>query len=86
MDITGARIADYAEYRHKQEGAALGTVHNELAALRRMFTLATKAGSLSHRPAFPTNSLNNARKGFFEESEFRAVLEKLPEFDSLEAS
>jgi integrase len=81
IDITGASITAYAEDRHKEEGAALGTVHNELAALRRMFTLEIRAGSMCQRPAFPTISLNNARKGFFEENEFCAVLEHLPQLD-----
>jgi integrase len=79
INITGGRITAYADWRHKEEGAALGTVQNELAALKRMFTLAHQAGNIFQRPAFPTISLSNARTGFFEEEEFEAVHEHLPE-------
>ena len=47
---------------------------NELAALRRAFNLAVRAGRLPQRPAFPIIETRNRRTGFFEESEFRAVL------------
>jgi integrase len=45
--------------------------------LKRMFSLAHKL--LPVRPHFPILHLNNVRKGFFEESEFRCFLEKLDE-------
>jgi integrase len=55
-------------------------VANELAALKRGFSLAVRAGRLVHRPAFPTIQLDNARTGFFEELEFRSLLAKLPDY------
>jgi len=63
-----------------REGSAKATVVTDLAILKRAFTLAVKAGRLLHRPSFPTIQLDNARTGFFEESEYRALLEELPEY------
>jgi len=78
LDITTDRLTGYARSRIEQ-GAAAATVANELAALKRGFTLAIRAGRLLHRPAFPTIQLDNARTGFFEEPEFRALAAQLPE-------
>jgi integrase len=73
------RLTAYARAR-VEEGAAAATVANELAALKRGFSLALRAGRLMHRPAFPTIRLDNARTGFFEESEFRSLVAKLPDY------
>jgi integrase len=79
LDITPDRLTAYARLRVDQ-GAAPATVANELAALKRGFSLAVRAGRLVHRPAFPTIQLDNARTGFFEEPEFRSLLAKLPDY------
>ena len=79
LDITTDRLTAYARGRQEQ-GAAPATVANELAILKRAYSLAVRAGRLTHRPAFPTISLDNARAGFFEEPEFRALLAQLPEY------
>jgi integrase len=78
LDITADRLTAYARSR-LEDGAAPATAANELAALKRGFSLAVRAGRLFHRPAFPTIQLDNARTGFFEESEFRALVAELPE-------
>jgi integrase len=76
--ITADRLTAYANAR-REEGAALASISAELAALRRAFNLAVRAGRLQSRPPFPTLRLNNRRQGFFEEEDFRAVLAELPE-------
>jgi integrase len=77
VDITYERIERYALNRG-EEGAAPATVRNELAALKFMFSLATKARRLNRRPAFPSIKVDNARKGFFEEEDFAALHTELP--------
>lgn len=75
--ITADRLTSYANAR-RSEGAALASVAAELAALRRAFNLAVRAGRLQVRPMFPTLRLSNRREGFFEEDDFQAVLAELP--------
>lgn len=60
---------------------ARSTVNAELAALRRAFTLAVKARRLplSAKPSISTPTPRNARTGFFEEVDFRAIVAELPE-------
>lgn len=76
VDITSDRLRHYVSAR-LDEGAAPASIHNELAALKRGYSLAIRAGRLHHRPAFPTIQLNNARQGFFEDAEFEAVVKEL---------
>src|SRR5262249_19398721 len=60
-------------------GAAHATVKQERAILGRMLHLASEAKILPYRPALPAmGEPDNARQGFFEEYEFRAVHEQLP--------
>jgi len=73
-----ARCDAYAQAR-LAEGAARATVNRELAALRRGFRLAVRKGLLATRPEFVIPQEHNARSGFFEESDFRAVQLALPE-------
>jgi len=76
LDLTTDRLTGYARARI-EEGAATATVANELAALKRGFSLALRSGRLLHRPAFPSIRIDNARTGFFEEPEFRALAGQL---------
>ena len=55
------------------KGAANSTVNRELAALKRMFSLAIQAGKLLHRPYIPMLREDNVRQGFFERDQFDAV-------------
>lgn len=75
--ITADRVSEYIATR-LDDGAARGTVQKELAALGRMFTLADRAGRVTHRPRFPSIRVENTRAGFFEDHELRAVLSHLP--------
>ena len=74
--ITSADTSVYAEYRQKQD-AANATINRELAALRRMFRLAVRAGKLATRPEITMLSENNTRQGFFEKEQIAAVLRHL---------
>ena len=76
-EITDEAIDCYVDQRLEQQRAAKATVSYELAMLKRMFSLSRKL--LPVRPYFPTLHLNNVRKGFFEESDFRAFLKYFDE-------
>src|SRR5215467_16096799 len=68
-----------AYVRHRQEHpAANATINRELAALKRMFRLGEKVGRVVRRPYIAMLQERNARTGFFERSEFDAVLAHLP--------
>lgn len=77
IDITTDRITAYIAYR-QEEGAANATIQNELAALKRMFSLATRAGRLPSRPYIPSLKVRNTREGFFESAELERLLAALP--------
>ena len=76
--ITTADLTRYVTVR-QGEGAANATVNRELAAMRRAFSLATKAGKLVWMPHVPMLREDNARKGFFAADEFGRVCANLPE-------
>lgn len=61
-----------------EEGAANATINRELAALRRMFTLAVQAGKLLHQPHIPTLDEDNTRTGFFSAADLNVLLPHLP--------
>ncbi len=66
--------------RRQQQGAAAGSIQKELSALKRAFRLALRAQRLRHVPYVPSLALRNARTGFFEEPEFRALVAALPAY------
>ena len=65
-------VRAYVAHRQKQE-AANATINRELAALKRMYSLAIQDGSLLHRPYIPMLQEHNVRQGFFEREQFVAV-------------
>jgi Phage integrase family len=67
----------YIEAR-QQAGRKNSTIKNELAILRRAFRLAAEDGRVAVIPKFPMPEVDNARQGFFEANEYRAVLAELP--------
>jgi len=77
IDITADRVARYVRERQK-EGAANGSINRELAALKRAFTLATRAGKLGSVPYIPLLEENNSRRGFLDHSSFLALRDGLP--------
>jgi hypothetical protein len=76
IDISSDRVTAYIAYR-RAEGAANPTINRELAALKRAFNLAHEVGKVNP-PVIHLLHEANARKGFFEEDEFHAVLAHLP--------
>jgi integrase len=72
--LTAADIDAYAESRRK-DGAAVATVNRELACLRRALRLAHQKGRLHSIPHVATAAEQNIRTGFFEEPEFRQLME-----------
>jgi len=73
-------IAGYTAAR-LAAGKQPGTVNRELAALRRMFSLAVRAGKLARRPPMTLLAEDNARGGFIDPPEFERLLAKLRELD-----
>ena len=79
IDITTDRVKAYAANRQK-EGAANASINRELAALKRMFTLAVQDGRLNTMPYIPTLEEGNARQGFIDHGAFMSLRENLPEY------
>lgn len=77
--IDKASLVRYRDSRIDQ-GRALSTANYELAVLKRAFKLAKEAGLIGLQPDFPNMSPpQNARTGFFTESELSLLLLELPE-------
>lgn len=76
-DVTTPRLRRYVE-RRLAAGAARATVRNELAALRRAFTLGHEACRVVRVPAFPALQVDNTRRGFIEGEAFERLLGELP--------
>ena len=76
-DLTYSDLNTYvAECRAR--GWQPATYWYNLAILRRAYTLAKKEGLLSTRPEFPVITVENARQGFFERTDFEKVRAELP--------
>src|SRR5262245_42672592 len=74
--VTTSDIRAYVADR-QGNGYANATINRELAALKRMFTLAIQAGKLLQRPHIPMLVERNVRNGFFERAQFEAVRNRL---------
>ena len=79
VDITTDRIRAYVADR-QGNGAANASINRELAALKRMFTLAVQAGRLSTRPHIPMLDEENARQGFVDHESFLALRDALADY------
>lgn len=79
VDITTDRIKSYAADRQKAR-AANASINRELAALKRMFSLAVQDGRLSNAPYIPSLEEGNARQGFLDHAAFVALIANLPEY------
>ena len=75
--ITPAEIQRFVQ--HRQETVSNATINRELAALKRMFSLALKGGLLLHGPYIPLLQEDNIRQGFFERDQFEDVRSQLPD-------
>ncbi|MEE8076638.1 MAG: site-specific integrase, partial [Candidatus Binatia bacterium] len=78
LDITTDRVNAHIS-RRQSDGASNATINRELAALKRMHSLAVQAGKLSSRPYIPSLEENNARQGFLDHGSFLALRDGLPE-------
>jgi integrase len=79
VKLTPDRFTAYQVHR-KAEGAANATINYELAMLRRAFRLGARAGKVAVRPEFAMLHTENARRGFFEPEQYRAVVEHLADY------
>ena len=79
VDITTDRIKAYAANRQREE-AANASINRELAALKRMFSLAVQDGLLTITPYVPTLEEDNARQGFIDHGAFVKIRENLLEY------
>jgi integrase len=68
-NVTAADLDRYA-LRRKEEGAENGTVNRELTALRRMYNLARKQGTLTVMPYFSLLPEADPRQGFVDDAQF----------------
>jgi integrase len=75
--ITTADVRTYIDRRQAAK-ASNATINRELAALKRMYSLAVQAGKLLHKPHIPMLQEDNTRRGFFEAEQFRSVRDHLP--------
>jgi integrase len=79
IDITTDRIKTYAADGQKAK-AANASINRELAALKRMFSLAVEDGRLTHSPYIPTLEEDNARQGFVDHAAFVSLRANLSEY------
>jgi integrase len=79
IQVASKDVTDY-RVRRLDAGAAPATVNRELAALKRMFSLAVKGERLQRMPYIEMLKENNARRGFFDREQFEAVRRHLPEY------
>ena len=71
-DVTSERIAAYVAAR-QEAGARNASVNRELAALKRMYRIALKAGRLKTVPFIPMLEERNVRKGFLRDAQYEAL-------------
>ena len=81
IGITTDRIRAYILQR-QEEGAENGTINRELAALKRMFSLASQMTppKASSTPYIHHLEENNVRQGYFEHHEYLALRKALPAY------
>jgi integrase len=70
-------VRQYVAHRQAQ-GASNATVNRDLITLKRIFSLAIQAGSLTTRPYIPLLKERNVRTGFFARDELVQITAPLP--------
>jgi integrase len=78
-DITTDKISAY-QAAQKRAGYANATINREIAALKRAFRLAHRAGRITTVPHLDMLQEDNVRKGFFEPDQLKTLLKHLPEY------
>jgi hypothetical protein len=76
LEVTPARVNVFMEMRIK-ERAENATINKEVKALQRALVLAVEQEVLAAAPKFKCLPEHNAAKGFFERSDFEAILPHL---------
>ncbi|MFW6113670.1 MAG: tyrosine-type recombinase/integrase [Actinomycetota bacterium] len=79
VEITPSAVSEYVEKRLEEE-AAPGTINRELTALKRALNLGRANGKVANVPYITMLAEHNVRQGFFEDAQFRALLEALPSY------
>ena len=79
LDIATDRVRAYISSRQEDESSN-GSINRELAALKRMFSLAMQAEKLSSKPYIPSLEESNARQGFLDHGSFLALREALSDY------
>ena len=79
VDITTDKISAY-QAAQKRAGYANATINREMAALKRAFRLAHRAGRITTMPYLDMLQEDNVRKGFFEPDQLKTLLKHLPEY------
>jgi integrase len=79
--VTSATVAEYCDER-LEAGAAVATVNRELSLLKRAFNLAARAtpAKVHAVPHIKLFREDNARRGFFEHSEYLSMRAALPDY------
>jgi hypothetical protein len=80
LAVTPDRLRDYVRAR-QDAGSAPATLNRQLELIRRAFTLAAEAGTVTYVPRMPRLPERNARQGFFERADLEAVLTHLTDAD-----
>jgi integrase len=71
-DITPPEVRAFATAR-LEAGASPAEINRELAALKRMFSLALKDSILTHKPHIPMLAEDNTRTGFVDDAQIDAI-------------
>ena len=79
VKVVSADVTAYTAKR-QAEGAANATINRELAALKRMFSLAVRGEKIHRAPHIAMLQENNVRVGFFSDDQFEAVRARLPDY------
>jgi integrase len=77
--ITTDLAKEYILFR-RSEGAADGTIQQDMALLKRMFNIAWRAAKIPRVPYIPVPRSTNVRKGFVEPAAYGRLLAALPEY------
>jgi integrase len=77
--VTTAKLIEYQK-RRQSDGVSNATINREMAMLRRAFSLGKAAtpAKVAVVPHFPMLPEDNARRGFLEPEQYRALLAALP--------
>jgi integrase len=77
--ITTEKAREYL-LKRRAEGAADGTIQQEMALLKRTFSLAIRSNKIARAPYIPVPRVDNVRKGFIEREGYIRLHAELPEY------